>query len=129
MSEVVEIRYKRQGVETIYCGLAGRISPMDLSDALECLLAANSGEKLPGQVVWHAENLVGHFYAPDVDDEDHSFDDNVGAGIDEESAATALTYARAGNCGEALITLGRAVDECPDAVSAIDIIRRKLNLT
>jgi hypothetical protein len=111
-----------------YVGLGPRIPVMGYSDALDCLTedAGRGGRmrQIACQVIADCNGVnlcTGDGACADDDD----FDD-VQPDVLTEPLEWALSEARRGNHSEALIRLADAFEGYPDAVEALDLIRRKL---
>jgi hypothetical protein len=126
MSGLTTISFPSNGVMRTYQGLGPRIQQMNYYEALTCLMMVENdldadfaAENAAIKVVCEQHGWI----APSIDDDEFPY------AIDETAALNALSAARAGNIADALHELGKAVDEDRNARGAVDLIRRKLNLT
>jgi tetratricopeptide (TPR) repeat protein len=106
------------------------ILSMDFDDALEALRALDDNtvsEKDREIMAIDAVRTVASVFdiGLEIDADEDDDDDNSGL-VNLDHLAWALTQARLGQHAEALDFITRALEPFPDAVAALDIIRRKL---
>jgi hypothetical protein len=126
MSPLPTFSFPSDGVMRTYQGLGPRIQQMNYYEALTCLMMIEHDVDVEFAVETAATEVVCEqlgWIAPPIDD------DELPYAIDETAALNALSAARAGNIADALYELGKAVDGDQNARDAVDLIRRKINLT